>query len=257
LAVARSAVAAPQDDRPEQNTMPEPLNCPMCGAPSSADAASCEYCGSRLAAVACAACLGSMFVGSQFCPHCGAKAGAVVEEGGDELRCPGCAGDMPRATVGASTMHSCRKCGSVWLAPDEFSRLCADREATGRIAVAAGDASESASRHALPTVRYVRCPLCDNTMNRVNFGHSSGVVIDVCKGHGIWFENDELRQVLVFIQQGGLERARPGSTASTTGALGESNQSPERLADLVVHLQASAIDSANPTLGSFLRSLFL
>jgi Zn-finger nucleic acid-binding protein len=43
-------------------------------------------------------------------------------------------------------------------------------------------------------------------MNRVNFGQSSGVVIDVCKPHGIWFDPDELRRIVLFITSGGLER---------------------------------------------------
>jgi Zn-finger nucleic acid-binding protein len=45
-------------------------------------------------------------------------------------------------------------------------------------------------------------------MNRVNYAKRSGVVLDVCKDHGIWFDKDELRRVLAFIAGGGLERAR-------------------------------------------------
>jgi Zn-finger nucleic acid-binding protein len=45
-------------------------------------------------------------------------------------------------------------------------------------------------------------------MNRTNFGHRSGIVIDVCKSHGVWLEHNELRRVLNFIDSGGLERSR-------------------------------------------------
>ena len=34
-------------------------------------------------------------------------------------------------------------------------------------------------------------------MNRQNFGRRSGVIIDVCKGHGVWFEPGELSAVLL------------------------------------------------------------
>jgi hypothetical protein len=34
------------------------------------------------------------------------------------------------------------------------------------------------------------------------------VIIDVCKGHGAWFERGELSRVLTFVEDGGLERAR-------------------------------------------------
>jgi Zn-finger nucleic acid-binding protein len=45
-------------------------------------------------------------------------------------------------------------------------------------------------------------------MNRVNFARCSGVVVDVCKGHGTWFDRDELRQIVEFIRGGGLEVSR-------------------------------------------------
>ena len=34
------------------------------------------------------------------------------------------------------------------------------------------------------------------------------VIIDVCKGHGVWFEQNELSAALRFIESGGFERAR-------------------------------------------------
>jgi Zn-finger nucleic acid-binding protein len=45
-------------------------------------------------------------------------------------------------------------------------------------------------------------------MNRVNFAHCSGVIVDVCKGHGTWFDSDELSRIVEFIRGGGLEAAR-------------------------------------------------
>jgi Zn-finger nucleic acid-binding protein len=45
-------------------------------------------------------------------------------------------------------------------------------------------------------------------MNRKNFGGMSGVVVDVCKKHGTWFDEGELPRVLEFVASGGLERAK-------------------------------------------------
>ena len=33
-------------------------------------------------------------------------------------------------------------------------------------------------------------------------------MLDVCKGHGTWFDHDELGQILAFISKGGLDKAR-------------------------------------------------
>ena len=45
-------------------------------------------------------------------------------------------------------------------------------------------------------------------MNRMNFTHESGVILDVCKLHGLWFDRDELRRIVEFIRSGGLENSR-------------------------------------------------
>jgi hypothetical protein len=45
-------------------------------------------------------------------------------------------------------------------------------------------------------------------MNRINFARCSGVIVDVCKGHGTWFDRDELSAIVQFIGGGGLEVAR-------------------------------------------------
>jgi hypothetical protein len=47
----------------------------------------------------------------------------------------------------------------------------------------------------------------------VNFGHSSGIIVDICKRHGVWFERDELRGVLDFIARGGMEHVRANDDA--------------------------------------------
>ena len=106
-------------------------------------------------------------------------------------------------------MYECASCASVWLGSDTFMQLCQDREERGAVAsIVAGPASVGVVPTAGANVRYVHCPICTKVMNRENFGRQSGVVIDVCKSHGVWFERGELRSVLVFIDGGGLERAR-------------------------------------------------
>lgn len=57
-------------------------------------------------------------------------------------------------------------------------------------------------------VHYLTCPVCKKSMNRRAFGRISGVVVDVCKQDGVWFDPGELSAVLAFISRGGLEEAR-------------------------------------------------
>jgi Zn-finger nucleic acid-binding protein len=51
-------------------------------------------------------------------------------------------------------------------------------------------------------------------MNRINFAHCSGIIIDVCKKHGTWFDRDEMRRVIEFIRGGGMEKARAREMAN-------------------------------------------
>ena len=52
------------------------------------------------------------------------------------------------------------------------------------------------------TSMYIKCPVCRQLMNRVNFGARSGVIIDKCKD-GIWLDNGELRKLLEWRKAGG------------------------------------------------------
>jgi hypothetical protein len=63
----------------------------------------------------------------------------------------------------------------------------------------------------------------------VNFGKLSGAVIDVCRGHGTFLDAGELHQIVAFIQDGGLDRAR-------TRSIEELKEEERRLKDL--HRQA-------------------
>jgi Zn-finger nucleic acid-binding protein len=60
--------------------------------------------------------------------------------------------------------------------------------------------------HLTDPIRYVACPVCSELMVRRNYGASSGVVVDVCGRHGVWFDHGELAQVLAFCANGGLDR---------------------------------------------------
>lgn len=184
------------------------LNCLMCGAPSRSDAAKCEHCGARLATVACPSCFGMIFQGSRFCPHCGTG----VETTGPrktELPCPSCKKKtLERKELGETAVNECPDCHGLWIGVECFERLCADREKQSAVLGMPGEAAAPGRANLDLKVRYVPCPVCEALMHRMNFAKCSGVIIDVCKGHGSWFDRDELRHIVEFIHAGGLDQAR-------------------------------------------------
>ena len=52
-------------------------------------------------------------------------------------------------------------------------------------------------------IQYVKCPVCSTIMNRINFGKRSGVIIDRCKGHGVWLDAGQLKQLMEWRKAGG------------------------------------------------------
>ncbi len=186
---------------------PEALNCPNCGGAVSSDRTQCEFCKSRLKTVACPSCLGVMFLGSKFCSHCGERAvSAEILSEENAGRCPRCEIDLQSLKVRSTRMRECLRCGGFWVGVDTFESLCADKEEQSAVINYAG--SKPREPNSLPPVEYVPCPDCKQLMNRSNFARTSGVVIDLCKKHGVWFDADELPKIIDFIVNGGLTRSR-------------------------------------------------
>jgi Zn-finger nucleic acid-binding protein len=186
------------------------LRCPNCGAAIASDAPQCRYCETKLATIACPACFALMFMGSKHCPHCGASADQPAASELSVLKCARCAIEMASVRIGSEALRECERCAGIWVEVAAFERICADRE---QQAAVLGQASPAPGRQvsageANGQVRYVPCPQCGQLMNRINFARCSGVIVDVCKGHGTWFDRDELSAIVQFIRAGGLEHSR-------------------------------------------------
>ncbi|MEP7148007.1 MAG: zf-TFIIB domain-containing protein [Acidobacteriota bacterium] len=185
----------------------EALNCPNCGAAVASDSTRCEFCRSRLKTVACPSCLGVMFLGNKFCGHCGEQS-VNAETVSDERPgvCPRCKVELQTLKIDATTIRECLKCGGFWTGVETFENLCADKEQQSAVLNYAG--AKPRDSDAATPIRYVPCPDCQQLMNRSNFARVSGVIIDLCKQHGVWFDADELPKIIDFIEKGGLTRSR-------------------------------------------------
>lgn len=54
-------------------------------------------------------------------------------------------------------------------------------------------------------VRYAKCPVCGKFMNRKRHGSMSGVIVNVCRDHGVWLDGGELAQIVRWINMGGRQ----------------------------------------------------
>jgi Zn-finger nucleic acid-binding protein len=150
-----------------------------------------------------------MFIGSKHCQHCGAAATQATAAELPVLKCPRCQSDMRSITLGTAAIRECEECAGLWVEVAAFEKICVDREQQSAVLGTASPAPAHASLAADPEkIRYVPCPQCGQLMNRINFARCSGVIVDVCRGHGTWFDRDELSGIVQFIRAGGLEASR-------------------------------------------------
>jgi Zn-finger nucleic acid-binding protein len=205
--------------------------------------------------VACPQCklqydIGHRPVGSRFRCHCGAAVTIRPPFGHDaavdvplraealtdaktSLACPACGKGMRLGNrqMGDATVMECGRCAGLWLAADVFTKLI---EKTSHDAVGSDWRVQPRRRAKLQDAIgrcgsfYRKCPSCSKLMNRCNYGRRSGVIVDACKNHGIWFDANELPQVLDWVRSGGLAKAQ--REAADELARDERRKSAQRLA---------------------------
>jgi Zn-finger nucleic acid-binding protein len=156
-----------------------------------------------------------MFIGQEFCPHCGAKADRKDSAAlaAPEL-CPRCRVEMNAVVVGASNLRECPRCEGIWTDTATLRQICADREKQAAVLGMAPPAPPQTIVETADQIHYLPCPVCKELMNRVNFASFSGVIVEVCRQHGTWFDRDELRRIVEFIRAGGMDQARAREIAN-------------------------------------------
>lgn len=200
----------------ENSRTVEILRCGNCGGTFHEGDAACPWCNAGIAledrgrSHVCAQCAVRAPAGASWCPRCGERLGEqALAPRAIEAACPACRGELRERDVGAHRLTECAACGGLWLAPGVFDELCTAAERAGIAASSTTDrAPQSLAADARERVVYRPCPACGEVMNRRNHGGSSGVVVDVCRHHGVWLDAQELERVLAWVRGGGAERER-------------------------------------------------
>ncbi len=182
------------------------VQCPSCGGSLRVGARACPYCHCTLATRRCPSCTAWNLSEARHCQACGRMLDDRAHENADvsERNCPRCGGPLHARQYGDFDVDECDSCGGLLVTPTTMDRIVSARDAPTNLQLALPERPYQRETE----VRYLRCPTCENMMNRKAFGRISGVVVDVCKNHGVWFDAGELAQVLAFIDRGGLQRAR-------------------------------------------------
>lgn len=187
------------------------LACPHCGAGVTVADSSCGHCSTQLWLKACPRCLSRVFHGHKHCPDCGAEL-HVAATAEDQIAvprpCPRCAAPLHARLVGDIVIDECGACLGLFLDHVAIKRLIVDRaQARADALLGALPRSEVKAVPGAGQKMYLPCPVCHVVMNRRLFAAGTGIIIDVCRTHGTFFDAGELPLVIDFVMAGGLERA--------------------------------------------------
>jgi Zn-finger nucleic acid-binding protein len=136
------------------------------------------------------------------CPFCGAVRKREVAN--STPMCPRCGCETKNHRYRSSDIDICPECHGIWLDYGDFKKLTSERDTY---------ADESIEfeyvRKPLPASEgYLPCPRCEALMNRENFKRISGVLIDICRDHGVWMDAGELEEIRCFVANGGLDKSQ-------------------------------------------------
>ena len=198
------------------------VRCSSCGSPCTDDDRSCAHCAATLTVherdlhTVCPGCLARISDRASFCHGCGLRiVPETIHSAPTAWPCPVCGEDSHLRSrrfdehVGGA---ECSQCGGLFIEHKVFAHL--EQRARAEEPSAAEDhlpmpppplaSGPPSSQHTGPLYR--PCPACGKLMNRQNHARKSGVIVDRCRDHGIWFDDDELERVLRFVREGGAHR---------------------------------------------------
>jgi Zn-finger nucleic acid-binding protein len=190
------------------------LACPQCGAGVSPSASSCTYCSAELLLKTCPRCVSRVFHGHKHCPECGAELEQAAVGEVTELPCPRCDKLLVARRVSDVVIDECTACFGLFLDHIAVKRIVADHFQTRALALLGGLEQHEVSRVPPAAGRmYVKCPHCRTVMNRRQFAQGAGVIIDVCRTHGTFFDAGELPVAIDYVMNGGLVRVQHAELA--------------------------------------------
>ena len=199
------------------------VRCSSCGAPRQGLRERCRYCDSDFTLheqdlhTLCPECATRISNRARYCHSCATPitpqqvAGETTEH-----RCPNCREGQQLASrpLGGEKLSilECDRCAGIWLGHEVFDLLqskAKDKAPVWRPAgTEAGKVDTTTPSPPGQSVVYRPCPLCTKLMNRSNYGIRSGIIIDACAQHGIWFDDGELQRILQWIGDGKAEEAQ-------------------------------------------------
>jgi len=184
------------------------------------------------------------------CPACGNSVLTEAPEKKSCLQCPRCETNLAEVTVGKHLLHECAQCGGLWVDKNSFQDICIhEEEQEGVLNFRSEMEMQPDTQPHKPGRAYIPCPQCGRLMNHKNFSGRSGIVLDWCRDHGSWFDRRELQQIVTFIRNGGLRKAREQERLNI-----QEQQNRLRMQQLEMAILGNRLDTSSGGVSDFRNS---
>lgn len=108
--------------------------------------------------------------------------------------CPRCSVALNRTSLGSI----CPECEGVWFGFDQFDtalRLSDLQLETSEI-----EPTLQFDKPGVSLEHHIKCPDCQLRMKRHVYMMDSGVIVDMCRDHGMWLDDGELSKIRKYLQ---------------------------------------------------------
>ena len=152
------------------------------------------------------------------CMYCG---GAIIAEAASTgpICCSACGTQMEAQEYEGVVIDVCPRCESIWFDNGELDVFIQKRIQLNPDESPPTELDQPTSAVPQGGGRYRKCPHCSNLMNQQNYKRMSGVIIDICRQHGVFLDNGELENIQQFIAVGGEQRFQERMLQEQTEAI--------------------------------------
>ena len=169
------------------------MRCKFCSAPLPKKGLICNYCGQRNPL------------------NLNVLSKVEFEEKNTEYNCPVCDITFDNINIGLKQrviIQRCNDCDGIFITEDILEQMIhkqkIDKEKMDFNILRFIQNNPRQQRETI--IRYRKCPVCDQIMQRINYRSVSGVIVDRCLRHGIWLDGGELKQLFEWKSVGGKQK---------------------------------------------------